>query len=115
MLQGEELVVEGPGKGGGWLGLEGMGLGGLGLGLGLPSLSSVAKSSCLLCWTSREKSTVEQEIKEREESIQRRTSEVQVRRRCLSICLICLSVYSCQDLFMSLSHCQFIPVPICRM
>ena len=76
VAQGEQLVAVQPaGKGsvGSWLGLGGL----EGLGL-LPSLSSVAKYSCLLCWNSREKSGVEQEIKEKEETIQHRTSEVQV-------------------------------------
>uniref|UniRef100_A0A665U4T2 Epidermal growth factor receptor pathway substrate 15 n=1 Tax=Echeneis naucrates TaxID=173247 RepID=A0A665U4T2_ECHNA len=44
---------------------------------GLPSLSLVAKYSCLLCWTPREKSSVEEEIKEKEEAIRERSSEVQ--------------------------------------
>jgi hypothetical protein len=76
VAQGEQLVAGQPaGKGsvGSWLGLGGL----EGLGL-LPSLSSVVKYSCLLCWNSREKSGVEQEIKEKEETIQQRTSEVQV-------------------------------------
>lgn len=46
---------------------------------GRPSLSSVAKYFCLLCWTPREKSSVEQEVKEKEEAIRQRSSEVQVR------------------------------------
>ena len=82
VAQGEQLVAGRPaGKGsvGSWLGLGGL----EGLGL-LPSLSSVAKYSCLLCWDSREKSGVEQEIKEKEETIQQRTSEVQVGP--LSLC-----------------------------
>uniref|UniRef100_A0A8C7NIW8 Epidermal growth factor receptor pathway substrate 15 n=1 Tax=Oncorhynchus mykiss TaxID=8022 RepID=A0A8C7NIW8_ONCMY len=45
--------------------------------LGVPSVSTVIKYSCLLCWSSREKSNVEQEIKEQEKSIRERTSEVQ--------------------------------------
>uniref|UniRef100_A0A6Q2WS41 Epidermal growth factor receptor pathway substrate 15 n=1 Tax=Esox lucius TaxID=8010 RepID=A0A6Q2WS41_ESOLU len=45
--------------------------------LGVPSVSTVIKYSCLLCWSSREKGTVEQEIKEKEERIRERTSEVQ--------------------------------------
>lgn len=47
--------------------------------LGVPSVSTVIKYSCLLCWSSREKSNVEQEIKEQEKSIRERTSEVQVQ------------------------------------
>ena len=67
----EEEVVVVQGKGGSvenWLGVP-----------GLPSLSLVAKYSCLLCWTPREKTTVEDEIKEKEEAIRQRSSEVQVR------------------------------------
>lgn len=80
VVQGEEVVVvvEGQGKES-WLG-------GLEV-LGLPSLSLVAKYSCFLCWTPREKSSVEEEIREKEEAIRQRTNEVQVRSRCL-----CLSV-----------------------
>uniref|UniRef100_A0A671VFZ9 Epidermal growth factor receptor pathway substrate 15 n=1 Tax=Sparus aurata TaxID=8175 RepID=A0A671VFZ9_SPAAU len=44
---------------------------------GLPSLSLVAKYSCFLCWAPREKSSVEEEIKEKEEAIRQRSSEVQ--------------------------------------
>lgn len=82
VAQGEDLVLaQGQGKessaeGPGCLGLP-----------GLPSLSSVVKYSCLLCWTPREKSSVEEEIKEKEEAIRQRSSEVQVRSRC-----VCLSV-----------------------
>lgn len=69
VVQGEEVAVA--------MGDEGW------LGLGLPSLSLVAKYSCLLCWTPREKSSVEDEIKEKEEAIRQRSSEVQVRSHCL--------------------------------
>lgn len=77
VAQGEEVVVV-QGKGGSvenWLGVP-----------GLPSLSLVAKYSCLLCWTPREKTTVEDEIKEKEEAIRQRSSEVQVRSRCVFVC-----------------------------
>lgn len=77
VAQGEEVgPVQGPGIEGSaesWLGLSGLGI------LGLPSLSSVAKFSCLWCWTPREKSSVEDEIKEKEEAVSQRSSEVQVR------------------------------------
>lgn len=81
VAQGEEVVVvQGHGKEGSaenWLG---------GLGVpGLPSLSSVAKYSCLLCWPPREKSSVEEEIKEKEEAIRQRSNEVQVRSHSLSL------------------------------
>lgn len=83
VVQGEEVVlVQGQGKEGSaesWLGLGGLGV------PGLPSLSLVAKYSCLLCWTPREKSSVEEEIKEKEEAIIQRSSEVQVRSRCLRL------------------------------
>lgn len=46
--------------------------------LSVPSVAAVIKYSCL-CWSFREKSSVEQEIKEKEENIRQRTSEVQVR------------------------------------
>lgn len=45
--------------------------------LSVPAVATVIKYSCL-CWSFREKSTVEQDIKEREETIRQRTSEVQV-------------------------------------
>ncbi|KAK1801214.1 hypothetical protein P4O66_022894 [Electrophorus voltai] len=44
--------------------------------LSVPSVATVIKYSCL-CWSFREKSSVEQEIKEKEETIRQRTSEVQ--------------------------------------
>lgn len=81
VVQGEEVVlVQGPGKEGSaesWLELSGLGV------LGLPSLSSVAKFSCL--WTPREKSSVEDEIKEKEEAVSQRSNEVQVRYRYLCL------------------------------
>lgn len=85
VAQGEEAaLVRGQGTEGyaeSWLGPGGLGV------PGLPSLSVVAKYSCLLCWTPREKSSVEEEIKEKEEAVSQRSGEVQVRSRCL-----CLSV-----------------------
>lgn len=39
----------------------------------------VPKYSCVLCWTPREKVSVEEEIKEKEEAVRQRSSEVQVR------------------------------------
>ncbi|KAI3368775.1 hypothetical protein L3Q82_025762, partial [Scortum barcoo] len=75
VVQGEEVVVvQGQVKQGSaesWLGLAGLGV------PGLTPLSLVAKYSCLLCWTPREKSSVEEEIKEKEEAIRQRSSEVQ--------------------------------------
>lgn len=78
VVQGEDLVLavgqEEGGSADSWLGLAG------GLALpGLPSLSSVVKYSCLLCWAPREKTSVEEEIKEKEEAIRQRNGEVQVR------------------------------------
>lgn len=70
MVQGEE-VVSSQGRGEGAL---------LGL-VGVPGgkrLSLLAKYSCLLCWNPREKSSVEEEIKEKEEAIRQRSDEVQV-------------------------------------
>lgn len=71
VVQGEEQSAEN------WLRLGGLGV------PGLPSLSLVAKYSCLLCWSPREKSSVEEEIKEKEEAIRQRSTEVQVRAFCL--------------------------------
>lgn len=51
---------------------------------GLQSMTLVPKYSCNLCWTPREKSSVEDEIKEKEEAIRQHSSEVQVRSRCCS-------------------------------
>lgn len=45
----------------------------------LQSMTLVPKYSCILCWTPREKSSVEDEIKEKEEAIRQHSSEVQVR------------------------------------
>uniref|UniRef100_A0A3B5LTV9 Epidermal growth factor receptor pathway substrate 15 n=1 Tax=Xiphophorus couchianus TaxID=32473 RepID=A0A3B5LTV9_9TELE len=56
-----------------WLWLGGVGL------QSLTCLSSVANHFCLLCWTPREKISVEEEIKEKEEAIRQQTDEVQVR------------------------------------
>lgn len=76
VVEGEEMVVvQGQGEersAENWLGLGGFGV------PVLPSLSLVAKYSCLLCWSPREKSSVEEEIKEKEEAIRQRSSEVQV-------------------------------------
>uniref|UniRef100_A0A8C2G1R8 Epidermal growth factor receptor pathway substrate 15 n=1 Tax=Cyprinus carpio TaxID=7962 RepID=A0A8C2G1R8_CYPCA len=44
--------------------------------LSVPAVATVIKYSCL-CWSFREKSVVEQDIKEREETIRQRNSEVQ--------------------------------------
>ncbi|TRY88641.1 hypothetical protein DNTS_025673 [Danionella cerebrum] len=44
--------------------------------LAVPTVATLIKYSCL-CWSFREKSVVEQDIKEREETIRQRTSEVQ--------------------------------------
>lgn len=51
---------------------------------GLQSVTLVPKCSCILCWTPREKSSVEEEIKEKEEAVRQHSSEVQVRSRCSS-------------------------------
>lgn len=75
VFQGEDMVVA-QGQDGGGSSEKCFGV--LGLS-GLPSLSMVAKYSCLLCWAPREKSSVEEEIKEKEEAIRQRSSEVQVR------------------------------------
>lgn len=50
----------------------------------LQSMTLLPKYSCILCWTPREKSSVEDEIKEKEEAIRQHSSEVQVRSRCYS-------------------------------
>lgn len=93
VVQGEEVVlVQGQGKESSaesWLGLGGLGV------PGLPSLSLVAKYSCVLCWTPREKSSVEEEIKEKEEAISQRSSEVQVKSRCLRLS-VSLSLFPVQ-------------------
>lgn len=71
MVQGDESVlVQGHAKGS-WLDEIGL--------PGLHALCLLTKYSCLLCWTPREKSSVEEEIKEKEETIRQRSSEVQVR------------------------------------
>lgn len=79
VVQGDEVVVAQGAEGSAesWLWLGGLGA------PGLPSLSSLAKCSYMLCWTFREKSTAEEEIKENEESIKGRSVEVQVRSRYL--------------------------------
>lgn len=51
---------------------------------GVLSVTLVPKYSCGLCWTPREKSSVEDEIKEKEEAIRQHSNEVQVRSRCSS-------------------------------
>lgn len=43
------------------------------------SVTLVPKYLCDLCWTHREKSSVEEEIREKEEAIRQRSGEVQVR------------------------------------
>lgn len=72
VFQGEEVVlVQGQAReasGGGWLGQG-----------DIPSMTLMPKYSCILCWTPREKVSVEEEIKEKEEAVRQRSSEVQVR------------------------------------
>lgn len=51
----------------------------------LRSVTLVPKYSCILCWTPREKISVEDEIKEEEEAIRQHSSEVQVRSSCCSV------------------------------
>lgn len=96
VFQGEDVVQDqGQDKEGSaesWLGLGGLGV------AGLSSLSLVAKYSCLLCWTPSEKSSVEEEIKEKEEAIRQRSSEVQVSSHCF-----------CTSVNLSLSFVQWIP------
>lgn len=74
VAEGEELVVvQGPGKAcslESWLGHGGL------------VISLVVKYTCLLCCNPREKSSVEEEIKEKEEAIRQRSTEVQVRSLC---------------------------------
>lgn len=50
----------------------------------LQSMTLLPKYACILCWTPREKSSVEDEIKEKEEAIRQHSSEVQVRSHCCS-------------------------------
>lgn len=72
VFQGEEVVlVQGQAR-------EASGEGWLGQG-DIPTLTLVPKYSCALCWTPREKVSVEEEIKEKEEAVRQRSSEVQVR------------------------------------
>lgn len=69
VVQGQDEV--GPAES--CLGLTGRGV------PGLHSFSLLTQYSCLFCWAPREKSTVEEEIKEKEEAIRQRSNEVQVR------------------------------------
>lgn len=77
VFRGEEIVlIQGQARkasGEGWLGQG-----------DLQSMTLVPKYSCILCWTPREKCSVEEEIKENEEAIRQRSSEVQVRPGCWS-------------------------------
>ncbi|XP_008944119.1 PREDICTED: epidermal growth factor receptor substrate 15 [Merops nubicus] len=50
---------------------------GLGGWITVPAVADVLKYSCIVCWSSREKTNVEQDLKEKEDTIQQRTSEVQ--------------------------------------
>lgn len=51
---------------------------GLGGWITVPAVADVLKYSCIVCWSSREKNNVEQDLKEKEDAIKQRTSEVQV-------------------------------------
>lgn len=51
---------------------------GLGGWITVPGVTDVLKYSCLICWSSREKNSVGQDLKEKGETIKQRTSEVQV-------------------------------------
>ncbi|XP_006147307.1 epidermal growth factor receptor substrate 15 [Tupaia chinensis] len=50
---------------------------GLGGWITIPAVADVLKYSCIVCWSSREKNNVEQDLKEKEDTIKQRTSEVQ--------------------------------------
>ncbi|XP_009906360.1 epidermal growth factor receptor substrate 15 [Dryobates pubescens] len=50
---------------------------GLGGWITVPAVADVLKYSCIVCWSSREKTNVEQDLKEKEDTIKQRTSEVQ--------------------------------------
>ncbi|XP_031410775.1 epidermal growth factor receptor substrate 15 isoform X1 [Meleagris gallopavo] len=50
---------------------------GLGGWITVPAVADVLKYSCIVCWSSREKNNVEQDLKEKEDTIKQRTSEVQ--------------------------------------
>uniref|UniRef100_A0A8C0XFF2 Epidermal growth factor receptor substrate 15 n=1 Tax=Castor canadensis TaxID=51338 RepID=A0A8C0XFF2_CASCN len=50
---------------------------GLGGWITIPAVADVLKYSCIVCWSSREKNNVEQDLKEKEDAIKQRTSEVQ--------------------------------------
>ena len=51
---------------------------GLGGWITIPAVADVLKYSCIVCWSSREKNNVEQDLKEKEDAVKQRTSEVQV-------------------------------------
>lgn len=53
---------------------------GLGGWITVPAVADVLKYSCIVCWSSREKNNVEQDLKEKEDTIKQRTSEVQVSK-----------------------------------
>lgn len=53
---------------------------GLGGWITVPAVADVLKYSCIVCWSSREKNNVEQDLKEKEDTIKQRTSEVQVNK-----------------------------------
>lgn len=53
---------------------------GLGGWITVPAVADVLKYSCIVCWSSREKNNVEQDLKEKEDAIKQRTSEVQVNK-----------------------------------
>nr|KAF6504943.1 epidermal growth factor receptor pathway substrate 15 [Rousettus aegyptiacus] len=50
---------------------------GLGGWITIPAVADVLKYSCIVCWSSREKNNVEQDLKEKEDTIKQRTCEVQ--------------------------------------
>ncbi|KAK7814480.1 hypothetical protein U0070_008848 [Myodes glareolus] len=50
---------------------------GLGGWIAIPAVADVLRYSCIVCWSSREKNNVEQDLKEKEDTVKQRTSEVQ--------------------------------------
>lgn len=50
---------------------------GLGGWITIPAVADVLKYSCIVCWSSREKNNVEQDLKEKEDTVKQRTCEVQ--------------------------------------
>lgn len=72
---------------------------GLGGWIAIPAVADVLRYSCIVCWSSREKNNVEQDLKEKEDTVKQRTSEVQVSELFCPISNVGMIIIHCKCIF----------------